>query len=228
MRSILITRNKLKVMFRAAIKRLPGFRQIIHLAFRAESWWFDAWHNVNTREDHHGNRDYTVNFRYIPTRPGRVRMIFRDLPIKNYADYSFVDFGSGKGRILLIAAELPFQTVQGIELRKDLHDLALENLQRYRHFKVRCGGIKCLNMDATDYTFPEENLVLYFFNPFGREVMQKIMAVLDASLEDHPRDVILAMYNPEYAFLVDSMSHLQVFKETTGHRLYRTRSAVQA
>jgi hypothetical protein len=46
----------------------------------------------------------------------------------NPKDFTFIDFGSGKGRVLLIAAGLPFRAVVGIEFSRDF------TKQRFRIF----------------------------------------------------------------------------------------------
>ena len=38
----------------------------------------------------------------------------------DHTRFSFLDFGSGKGRVLLIACQLPFKSVIGIEFSQDL------------------------------------------------------------------------------------------------------------
>jgi SAM-dependent methyltransferase len=43
-------------------------------------------------------------------------------------DYSFLDFGAGKGRAMLVASELPFREVIGIELNPELAAVAQRNL----------------------------------------------------------------------------------------------------
>src|SRR5271170_3581526 len=43
-------------------------------------------------------------------------------------DYTFIDFGAGKGRAMLVASELPFRKVIGIELNPDLADIPERNL----------------------------------------------------------------------------------------------------
>src|SRR5947207_335541 len=101
----------------------------------AEGWWFDLRHNVRTRtatEDSLGH-DANAGFWYLPTRPSTARAIFRELPILNYSGYTFVDFGSGKGRMLLLAAEHPFAAVQGVEYNEHLHECAKNNLANRRN-----------------------------------------------------------------------------------------------
>src|SRR5205807_2515450 len=135
----------------------------------AEGRWFDLRHNVCTRttsEDSLGH-DANAGFWYLPTRPSTARAIFRELPISNYSGYTFVDFGSGKGRMLLLAAEQSFAAVQGVEYNEHLHECAKNNLANKRNFNIQCKEIDALCVSAADYEFPNTNLVLYFFNPFG-------------------------------------------------------------
>jgi len=47
-----------------------------------------------------------------------VRRVFRNLPLIDPSAYSFIDHGSGKGRVLFIFAEArPFRKIIGVDLR---------------------------------------------------------------------------------------------------------------
>jgi hypothetical protein len=50
------------------------------------------------------------------------------LPI-DYAQFVFIDFGSGKGRPLLLATQFPFKHIIGVEFSEELHRIAEENIQ---------------------------------------------------------------------------------------------------
>lgn len=154
---------------------MPLIRRIAGWAVCLESWYFDKKHNVETRasreEQLAGIADVSTGFWYLPTRPATVRKVLRQLPIYNCSDYTFVDLGSGKGRVLLLAAEHGFRSVVGVELRQELHERAVQNARNWAQRKTRCSPIQFLNMNARDYIFPEDNLIVYFFNPFGEEIM---------------------------------------------------------
>ncbi len=49
----------------------------------------------------------------------------------------FVDIGSGKGRVLIAAAEHPFLQVAGVEYSKELHEAALNNIRSAKRIKCR-------------------------------------------------------------------------------------------
>lgn len=105
--------------------------------------------------------------------PARVtRHIIHSLDI-DPADYSFIDYGSGKGRALFVAAEFPFRRVIGVEISRRLHEAATANLTRYRgelrsEISLWCGN-------ALDYPLPAGNLILHMYHPFGPDVLGQML-----------------------------------------------------
>ena len=59
----------------------------------------------------------------------------------DYQYYSFVDFGCGKGKALLLASELPFASIIGAELPRKLIDVAAEK-SCYRSSTQKCCNIE--------------------------------------------------------------------------------------
>jgi hypothetical protein len=214
-------------MLLAKLRTVSPFRSVAMLMVMTESRWFDFKHNVLTRatgEDRLAlQRSTSAGFSYLPTRPAAAREMLRELPIQSHASYTFVDFGSGRGRMLLLAGEYPFEQVEGIELNAELHEAAEINLLNHRGFNMKCGGIKSCNIIATDYYFPNRKLVLYFFNPFGDEIMQRVLGRLDESLEQNPRDVLVVIFYPELAGAADRSPHLQICKQSSMWKMYRSR-----
>jgi SAM-dependent methyltransferase len=195
---------------------LPGLRWVSVIRSNLRAQWFDWRHRVKT----HGDEDpanLTVvgenvshALPYIPTTPRIGRHLLRDLPITDVSSYTFIDMGSGKGRMLLLAAELPFRRIIGVEFSSDLHVLAQNNVKTYRNRKQTCFQIEPVNVDATQYKFPPGPLLVYFFFPFGRPVMEPVIQNLNRSLVDHPRDIILVYHNPILSDLVEAASHLKI------------------
>jgi hypothetical protein len=87
------------------------------------------------------------------------------------AGFTFVDFGSGKGRVLLVAASFPFKEVIGIEFSRELHEIALSNIARLPPDLSRAGKVSSIHCEASAFELPDSNLVCYFHNPFGPPVM---------------------------------------------------------
>ena len=46
-------------------------------------------------------------------------------------DYSFIDLGAGMGRGMLLAAQMPFREVIGVELHPDLAEVAQKNIKEW-------------------------------------------------------------------------------------------------
>ncbi len=122
--------------------------------------------------------------------PARVtRHIIESLDI-NYRDYSFIDYGSGKGRALFVAARYPFRRVVGVEISPPLHAAAEANLARYcgsplqSEISLWCGN-------ALDYPLPTGNLVLHMYHPFGPEVLGQVLDHISATAGDQPRRILI-------------------------------------
>jgi SAM-dependent methyltransferase len=159
---------------------------------------------------------------YIPTTPWAGRRIFRDLPVSDVSSYTFIDMGSGKGRMLLLAAELPFRRIIGVEFATDLDALARKNANTYRNKKQACFQIEPVNMDAAQFKFPPEPSFIYFFYPFEQEVMEPVIQNLNRSLAEHPRDVVLLYRNPILSDVVEAASNLKVHARRNYLTVYRS------
>lgn len=140
--------------------------------------------------------------------------MLRNLPIGDVSGYTFIDMGSGKGRMLLLAAELPFRRIVGVEFASDLNALAQKNVKTYRNSNQACFEIEPLNMDATLFEFPPEPSIIYFFYPFERFVMEPVIRNLNRSLAEHPRDVILVYFNPVLSDIVEAANNLRVYAKS--------------
>jgi SAM-dependent methyltransferase len=146
-----------------------------------------------------------------------LRRLLRRLDI-DYADYAFVDFGSGKGRTLLLASELPFKRVTGVEFSGELNECAERNISLQRRRQAE--SVVSLHCDATEFELPPDNLVLYFFNPIKAEVLDKVLANLASSLEARPRKVIIIYLYLEDSHLLDNLQGFQLRAAWHRYRIY--------
>ncbi|MGH7054543.1 MAG: class I SAM-dependent methyltransferase [Stellaceae bacterium] len=112
-------------------------------------------------------------FRYQPSTEGLVRRAIATLAI-DPPGFSFIDFGSGKGRVLLVAADYPFKQVIGIELSQEMHEIALRNIACLPAHLNKAGLISCVCGNAAEFMLPESDLIGYFYNPFGPAVLGPI------------------------------------------------------
>ena len=158
---------------------------------------------------------------YQPTEPAVFREMLSSLPI-DYRDFTFIDIGSGKGRTLLMASDFQFRRIIGVELLPELHHIAQENIRRYKSENQKSFAIESQWMDAREFAFPPDPLVLYLFNPLPESGMKVVLANLDKSLRERPRDVYFVYHNPEHRALLDDHSSLRKFAAANQFVIYRT------
>jgi hypothetical protein len=145
---------------------------------------------------------------YEPSRVDAFRDVIGQLPL-DFAHMVFVDFGSGKGRIVLAASEFPFQRIVGVELSAKLHAAAQANCRNYRNPERKCDAIELLCLDATAYVIPADPAVFFFYNPFDREVMARVADNICRSLREAPRPAFIVYFNPVDADVWAGRSELQ-------------------
>ena len=131
-----------------------------------------------------------LGHRYEASNSQRAIGALESVPIR-HDQFTLIDIGSGKGRVLLIAAEFPFRRIIGVEFASELHDIAVNNVQRVRPDDPR---IELVCGDVTGYEFPDEPLVLYFYGPFLAPVMRIVMDHVSQSLRASPRPAYLVLF----------------------------------
>ena len=72
-----------------------------------------------------------------------------------------------------------------------------------------------------EYHFPNDNLVIYLFNPFGPDVFRRVLGNLKVSLEAHPRNVIILLIYPDLAPVLNALSWVQLCLETARYHVYQ-------
>ena len=156
---------------------------------------------------------------YVAIEPIRFKHVLAGFDIA-FEDYTFVDFGSGKGRALLLASEFPFRRILGLEFSPELHRTAEENIRRYSSATQKCRDIQSLNVDFADYALPPEASVLFFFHPCRVRVLSGVVAAIGRSLLAQPRPLYVAYVapTPEQERLFASVGFLEKIFDSTEFR----------
>lgn len=110
--------------------------------------------------------------------------------------YSFVDVGAGKGRALLLAAELPFRKVIGVELSEVLAVTAQKNIARWSHVSRPKAKIRVAQGDAAKFRWPRTPLLVYLYNPFACTLVAQMAENLAAMAATGSGLVDLLYVNP--------------------------------
>ena len=166
---------------------------------------FDREHGVDTDGAYEGwtylsdldipSENWIDGIDYLAIEPTRFKYALASLDIA-FEGYTFIDFGSGKGRALLLASELPFKRILGLEFSPQLHRIAQENIRRYSSSTQRCREIQSLNVDFVNFQLPPEASILFFFNPCRTQVLAKVVVEIGRSLRRYPRSTYIAYVAP--------------------------------
>jgi SAM-dependent methyltransferase len=159
---------------------------------------------------------------YFATEAWLFEQIMQALPI-NFSQFTFVDLGSGKGRVLLMASDYPFQRIIGVEFMPDLHCAAIKNVASYSNDHQRCRHIEAVCLDARDFKFPSGPLVVYLFNPFSEPTFAQILENLRRSIEQTPRPVYIAYRFTEFEHLMEQAEWLEKVEASEQWAVYRNR-----
>jgi hypothetical protein len=102
----------------------------------------------------------------------------------------FVDFGSGKGRIVYQAARYPFARVIGVEISAKLNQVAQANIDRNTQ-KLTCQNVELVTVDAAAFVIPDDVTVAYFYHPFTDQTFRIVIDNIVESIDHNPRRVKL-------------------------------------
>jgi SAM-dependent methyltransferase len=212
-------------------EQLPASRRVRRLKAEAnrafdEKYHVDTGGFLNLSRLRIGAANWEYGFPYDPVEPERFERALQSVAF-DPADFVFIDFGSGKGRALLLAAEYPFQRIIGVEFSPELHQIAENNLRSYHNPMQKCKALEVVCGDAVTYPLPAVPVVLFFFNPFDGAVMTPVIENVRKSYEAHPRRLVVLYTAPVYEELWDKADFLQkVCSEPSFLASYATRECL--
>ncbi len=117
-----------------------------------------------------------------------MKFVGADLPSS-----TFVDYGSGLGRIVICAATLPFKRVIGVELVEELNRRAKLNIA------AACGRFTWGDvpvLQTASVAMPADVSVQHFYNPFLNQTLRATVAALARSLRESPREAWIVFGSP--------------------------------
>jgi SAM-dependent methyltransferase len=159
---------------------------------------------------------------YFATEPWLFEQIMQTLPI-DFSQFTFIDLGCGKGRVLLMASDYPFKRIIGVEFMPELHRAAQENIAAYSNDRQRCRQIEAVCIDARDFQFPSRPLVVYLFNPCSEATFAQVLENLQQSVEQSPRPIYVAYRFTEFEGLLAQAEWLTKIAGTEQWTVYGNR-----
>ncbi len=120
-------------------------------------------------------------------------------------DNVFVDFGSGKGRALMLAAKYGFRKVVGIEFSGELCACARANIGNFTKKFLTPSQIEVIESDVTMYPFRDDETIFFMLDPFNAPVLTQVLANVRASVERRPRTIWLIYSVPREQHVVEQI-----------------------
>ncbi len=123
--------------------------------------------------------------------------------------YTFVDIGAGKGRAMLVASELPFHAVVGVELNPALAAIARANLAAWQTAHEAdptapaVAPADVVEADALSVDLPTTPTVLFLFHPFEAPVLKALLRRIETAFATRPGKLDLLYVNAECADVLD-------------------------
>ena len=148
--------------------------------------------NLNVLDINSKNRQRGERYEPTRARPFRKLMGVLDFP----SDSVFVDFGSGKGRVLLMASDYGFKRIVGVDFSPKLCQIARRNISIYQGKAGDGANIKVIESDVVDYEVKGDENIFFLFNPFDSMVMDKVLKNIRTSLEKRNRKIWLIYNDP--------------------------------
>ena len=121
-----------------------------------------------------------------PTRYRTLKKVLKLAKQKGYK--SFLDIGCGCGRPLIVAKEVGFLKLYGVDISKQLIEKCGTNLKKLNiNADIICSDIE-------NYSIPNENLVIFMFNSLKEDKL----SLLIENLKKRQNKYLFIYYNPKH------------------------------
>ncbi len=187
---------------------------------------FDALHGTRTGSlipgdqlstGHRHDRHTTAYHGVAPSLFRKLINRWQPLALHPPQRIAFIDIGAGKGRGMLLAAELPFRRILGVELHPALAATARENMARWQ--TAHSGpAMRLQESDALQLRMPSGPCLLFLFNPFDAILMDRLLTRLRHQFRNRPGQLDLLYVNDEQRRLLQD-EHRQ-FRELWRGRIH--------
>jgi SAM-dependent methyltransferase len=160
-----------------------------------------------------GHEHDLYNNAYLGVPPSRFRAAIArwkaEAKIASLEQHVMLDIGCGKGRALLLASEMGFRQVVGVELNGDLARVARANIALWNAAgRTRC-TIEVIEGDAVEVLIPEGRLLIYLFNSFREPVLRRLLQRIEQMAENRRNDIDLIYLVPEHEEVVEEESRFR-------------------
>ncbi|MFC6646953.1 class I SAM-dependent methyltransferase [Granulicella cerasi] len=117
----------------------------------------------------------------------------------------FLDVGAGKGRAMMLASQLPFRRIEGIELSPAMYAIAQRNLAIWGADPTAeaLAPIMLHHADATTHPLPHAPTLAFLFHPFEAKLLNRFLRHVESEQAESPQPFDLIYANAEHDSLLD-------------------------
>lgn len=210
-----VRRNGPQALWWEVKHRLSPAKRAAQRRIVAEGDRFDTEHGYRTAGviglDIAGSTDGANHYQPVPVDALRATLGALDIASDSA---TLVDLGSGMGRAVLIAAEMPFLRIIGVEFARELHEIALSNLQRRNELYGVDSRISFVHGDAAALPVPDGPVVYFLCNSFGPPVLDHVLDNIRASLKSSPRRIRILCFNVPFRAEIEAAGF--VWRDVSG------------
>lgn len=171
--------------------------------------YYDSKFRIQTQAEVELLNERKINFSYEPTPYSFLEYFFTMNPFCS-SDH-IVDFGCGKGRVIVMASYFSCKSITGIEINDSLYADLSANIKAYQE-SSRCRTKFCLiNDDAANVEIDNSANIFFFSNPFHLKIYIKVVSQIKKSLLRTNRPISIVLYMPHRSTL-DYLNRLDWLK----------------
>lgn len=213
--------NNLKIVL--GVIRDRGFLSVLRYIYH--DYMFDTKYgtdtiNIVTIEDMHVNSE---NKQHGTIYQGVPVLMFDELLSELNIDFqrsTFIDYGSGKGKALMLASKFGFGNIIGVEYSSELVETCKKNIAHYCRKIKTAVNFTVICSDAAEFDVPADANCLFFYNPFDEPVIRKVLARVEGSIDKYPRDIWILYVNPRLSTFKNH-PYIELVKENREWHIYR-------
>lgn len=167
---------------------------------------FDLYNNVETRK-RVNNDSYDEIFDYMPSYKKSVSnplKFIQNSEVK-LEEYSFIDIGCGKGKVLLIASKYNFKNLIGYEINEKIFSILNKNIN-----SLQIKNLMIIN-ESIDVEKIQNKSIVYFYNPFSENMTNSFFEKL--STNKNLKNLIIIYVNPQYVNILNKYSWKKVYQK---------------
>lgn len=154
--------------------------------------------NIKTVGKREWQEEIIKYHRYEATPYQALKILIDEYPITR--DDTIVDFGAGRGRVLIYLNSLTNLKGVGLEINPITYHEGTTNLQQYYLKHPNQNQIEIINVSAEEYKIKTNENIFYFFNPFSLDVFKEVLSNIELSYKLSKRKMTLILFYPDRDF----------------------------